>query len=519
MSQYQPQPLRFKPTPFQITREYESVKNNDEDSYIELTRYPSSIAPEVTHNHFTTHGACLYAGAFLFVASLCCAVVALTQSFTCLGPPYIYVTMKDSRNLMKFSRDGCLVHQKVLWGVSNLDADMRGMAIGSYQGKEALYIADAGSDESGVMLFGECFDSTSLRPFIARVVTVLTNPGAHHAYAVAVDALTGDVYSSFQNTGVVIRVHGETFEPYPVRSDLQPLFLKSSSSGNKHSSNDDSTSDSTTPTKQHNNDDSISNNNKPASSHRRQLDHQQPVVHIKQQSPNNAIKQNARQKVRVRKGHKFRVQLNDSKYFTTDDGVQPNNDQERRRQLKHNKTDNNSSTPSTTQYSFYNGTFVQFGLPNVHKGSERGLRGLAWVNNYTQLWITNEDIDGIVIVDRDGRYLNKITITSPIGLFAPPPDDGNSHIVFVGSKVSTTNNKNGAVYAIDSTTHAILKTFQFIGMKHPTGIVSHRDVLFVADQSRNAVVAFNITTTRVIKQIITDTKLPGVIEQMILSWC
>jgi len=280
MSQHQPRPQRFKPTPFQITREYESVKNNDEDSFLELTRYPSSIAPEASHNHFTTHGACLYLGAFLFVASLCYAVVALTQSFTCLGPPFIYVTIKDIRNLMKFSRDGCLVHQKVLWGVSNLNADLRGMAIGSYQGKETLYIADAGSDESGVMLFGECFESTSLRPFIARVMTSTTNPGAHHAYAVAVDALTGDVYSSFQNTDVVLRVHGETFVPYPVRSDLQPLFLKSNSKKDKdkepsHSANDDSTTTDSKLDKKHSKDDDSTS---------RQL---QAVVHVQQP---NALK-------------------------------------------------------------------------------------------------------------------------------------------------------------------------------------------------------------------------------------
>jgi len=35
---------------------------------------------------------------------------------------------------------------------------------------------------------------------------------------------------------------------------------------------------------------------------------------------------------------------------------------------------------------FFNGTFVQFGLPGLHKITERGVRSILWVNGATELW-------------------------------------------------------------------------------------------------------------------------------------
>ena len=36
------------------------------------------------------------------------------QPLTCLGPPYIYVTLHSGQNVLKYSRNGCLVDDNVL---------------------------------------------------------------------------------------------------------------------------------------------------------------------------------------------------------------------------------------------------------------------------------------------------------------------------------------------------------------------------------------------------------------------
>jgi hypothetical protein len=325
-----------------------------------------------------------------------------------------------------------LIHEKVLWGVSSVTSDLRDLHLGRYQGKEALYVADSDPQDSGILIFGECFQSTSLRPFIGKVVSTSTNAAAQHAYGVTVDR-NGDIYASFQDTDLVLRFHAESFEPYSPSPDLVSIGVveshKNSSSG-KHSNSSVDSAQTTTFTllSQH---------------------HQ------------------------------------------------------RRRLKNHN----------TTSGSFYNGTFVQFGLPgSSHSSSERGVRDLAWARNYTELWIANEDLDSVVIVDRQGIVLDKLSIGTPIGLYAPPD---RPQLMFVGCK----NSKVGTVYAIDVKTRSIVTSYQYIGMKHPTGIVSHNDVLFVGDQTSNSVVTFNITTARVIKVIIPTTKIDGAIEQLMLSPC
>ncbi len=51
------------------------------------------------------------------------------------------------------------------------------------------------------------------------------------------------------------------------------------------------------------------------------------------------------------------------------------------------------------------------------------------------------------------------------------------------------------------------------------GIESYDDVLLVADQSRNVVVSFNITTGRFIRVVIAADRLEGDVEQLALSSC
>lgn len=78
-----------------------------------MREFPSSLPRG--YNAGTIQPCCvlLYIATFLFAATLCYAIVAFTQTFACMGPPYIYVTHKGSKNVMKYSRDGCLIHEKV----------------------------------------------------------------------------------------------------------------------------------------------------------------------------------------------------------------------------------------------------------------------------------------------------------------------------------------------------------------------------------------------------------------------
>jgi hypothetical protein len=380
----------------------------------------------------------LYCMAFFCGVTLCYIIIVMTQSFSCEGAPYLYLTHQGSRNVMKFSRDGCLIHEKVLWGLTNsLKSNMRSMVLGTYQGKEALYVADSDEGKSGVMVFGGCLESTSLRPFITRIGGSLENPGAQHTYGIAID-YNGDMYASFQKTDAILRFSArQNFAPIENEPDLRAFLLK-----------------------KYKNSTSSSN-----------------------------------------------------RYLRTT--LQRDNHQTRRRRLqeyeypeleKHKKGD------PTADYVYFNGTFVQFGAPNWHNVSEQGIRSIQWVRNYTELWIANEDVNQVVIVDRRGHHIGSINVDSPIGLYQTANVPG---IIFIGSKAK----KIGAVYAVNTTSRGIVKTYQAIGMKHPTGITSYKDTLFVGDQTRNAVLTFNLTTARVIKMIIPSSKISGYVEQLTLSPC
>jgi hypothetical protein len=188
-------------------------------------------------------------------------------------------------------------------------------------------------------------------------------------------------------------------------------------------------------------------------------------------------------------------------------------------QLNNNSTNSegnsmgNEKESPHEEYSFYPGTFVQFGKPGVHLQKERGVRSILWTKNFTELWIANEDLDSIIIVNRTGHLVGKISVGKPIGLHYS--NVSRADWVFVGCK----GVKTGQVYAIDIFTHTIAATFKYIGMKHPAGISSYYDVLFVGDQSRNNVVTFNITTQRLIKLVIPAKRFVGQIEQLMMSDC
>ena len=118
---------------------------------------------KIKEDNFSRYRAAAYIALFLLAVTLSYIIILITQTFSCLGAPYLYVTHGGSRNIMKFSRDGCLINPKVLWGVSDRISELRGMFLGEYQGQEALYVADT---EYGIEVFGSCFHDTSMRPLV-----------------------------------------------------------------------------------------------------------------------------------------------------------------------------------------------------------------------------------------------------------------------------------------------------------------------------------------------------------------
>ncbi len=114
-----------------------------------------------------------------------------------------------------------------------------------------------------------------------------------------------------------------------------------------------------------------------------------------------------------------------------------------------------------------------------------------------------------------GRYVDKVKIKNPIGLLYSPA----LGLIFVGSKKSSKS--TGAVFAINVTSRAIAKTYTLLGgstMDHPTGLAIHEDTLFVAEQSMNVVLSFNVTSGRYITQVVGTLNADGV-EHIMLSDC
>jgi hypothetical protein len=158
---------------------------------------------------------------------------------------------------------------------------------------------------------------------------------------------------------------------------------------------------------------------------------------------------------------------------------------------------------------------VQFGWPGVHDEHTQGVRAIVWVEPLQQLWVANENLHRVLLVDINGKYVGKIKIKNPVGMFY----DHDKKMVFVGSKKSSKN--TGAVFGVNIYEKRVVKIFTLLGgetMNHPTGITVSGDILFIAEQTMNVVLTFNITSERYVKQIISKMN-NGAIEHLALSNC
>jgi len=138
----------------------------------------------------------------------------------CSDAPYLYITVHDSPyNVLKFSRDGCLLSDKVLKGHNHLpgiSTELRSVIVGSYKGEYGyLYVADASKDLSQVLVYSKCITDgidKGRRSYVATVVDSSINSGADHTYGICFDN-DGNVYASFQHTDVILRFTEDEFNP------------------------------------------------------------------------------------------------------------------------------------------------------------------------------------------------------------------------------------------------------------------------------------------------------------------
>jgi hypothetical protein len=153
----------------------------------------------------------------------------LKKPWNCLGAPYLYVTVHDkSENVLKYSRDGCLLSTNVLIidaKEGHHDVELRSMAVGKHKDNEALFIADASNHNSRILVFGNCIDDQhnanyGRRPFVTYVADSYHNAGVDHSYGVCLDG-EGNIYVSNQHTDCVLRFSVGSFLPMSVPQALQ----------------------------------------------------------------------------------------------------------------------------------------------------------------------------------------------------------------------------------------------------------------------------------------------------------
>lgn len=316
----------------------------------------------------------------------------LSESRECSGSPFLYVTTHDTPyNVLKYSRNGCLISDKILKGHTHLPletTELRSIVVGNYNGEHGyLYVADASKDSSQVLVYSNCIldgEDKGRRTFVTKVVDLFTNSGADHPYGICFD-YDGNVYASFQHTDVVLRFRAKNFDPMPWPPAIEML-----------------------------------------------------------------------------------------------------------------KRDD-----------YFEGTFMQFGKPELHSKEDQGLRSI--INVRTDIWIAQETYNGVVIVSiTTGVIIEVVPIYQPIGLFY----DEHLDLVFVGSK---SKRYEGVVYAIDAKSRSIYMEYPHPDITHPTGLTTYDGILFVADQSMNKIFTFSIKSGEFIQ--IISINIPGSIEQISLSYC
>jgi len=160
---------------------------------------------------------------------------------------------------------------------------------------------------------------------------------------------------------------------------------------------------------------------------------------------------------------------------------------------------------SKKEIKYYNGTFVQLGLPSKEGGdSDLGIRAIMYVDDL--LWVANEDLDGLFVVDSEGKYVNFVKIKKPIGLLYVK----EKHLMYVSTKDSK-------VYAVDTKLYLVRYDLHNpYGWNHPTGMAQHGSSLFIADQNQGTIYLYNVDSTLYEQRLISGL---GRVEQLLISEC
>ena len=110
---------------------------------------------------------------------------------------------------------------------------------------------------------------------------------------------------------------------------------------------------------------------------------------------------------------------------------------------------------------YYDGTFVQFGLPRQHGIEEQGIRAIVYVKSI--IWIAHEDLSGVAIADiESGLVTEVISLDTAVGLHY----DEEVGMVFVSCKSAV---RGGIVYALDPESFKVVRSYRHHKMAHPTG--------------------------------------------------
>ena len=164
-----------------------------------------------------------YAALIGFVAVS--SVSSVTSDLSnCLGAPYLYLTVNGNTQILKYSRDGCLLDESVLLDTPEV-ALLRSLVIGTYEAySAALYIADAGrTDHKGskILVYSDC-DDRGRRHYLKTAITQQDLTVGMHAYGLALDR-NGSLYSSFQRAEAVFRFSADNFAPMPLPLALEAV--------------------------------------------------------------------------------------------------------------------------------------------------------------------------------------------------------------------------------------------------------------------------------------------------------
>ena len=150
---------------------------------------------------------------------------------------------------------------------------------------------------------------------------------------------------------------------------------------------------------------------------------------------------------------------------------------------------------------YYPGTLYQVGAsPQDDDGRSAllGLRGIVVVDD--TLWIANEAAEKVLVLNRTtGEIIHKFDVTSPVGLYY----DDSSELVYVASNGQQYSSENpGGVQSFWKENYSLNGTFQAYNLVHPTSVARYENILYVAEQTTNTIMTFDLNTQLYVTDLI-----------------